>query len=86
MQRGAYQVVIDTLVELPLSRAALPELMISVVKTLPVLAEFGEAVSVDVLDPVAEKNVSERLFAAAATFAEALLARLDPSAARHAFT
>jgi hypothetical protein len=47
-----YQVVINTLVELPLSRAALPQLMISVVEALPVFAELGKAVSVDVLDAV----------------------------------
>lgn len=46
-----YQVVVNTLVELPLSRAALPKLLVAVVKALPVLAELGEAVCVDVLDP-----------------------------------
>lgn len=48
----AYQVVKDTLVELPLSRAALPQLMIPVVQALPVFAELGEAVGVDVLNAV----------------------------------
>lgn len=45
-----YQVVVDTLVELPLGRAALPQLMISVVQALPVFAELGKAVGVEVLD------------------------------------
>lgn len=47
-----YQVIEDALVELPLSRAALPQLVISVVEALPVFAELGEAVGVDVLDAV----------------------------------
>lgn len=47
-----YQVIEDALVELPLSRAALPQLVISVVEALPVFAELGEAVGVDVLDTV----------------------------------
>lgn len=48
----AYQVVVNALVELPLGRAALPQLVVSVVETLPVFAELGEAVGVDVLDAV----------------------------------
>lgn len=48
----AYQVVVDTLVELPLGRTALPQLVVSVVKALPVLAELGETVGVDILDAV----------------------------------
>lgn len=36
-----YQVVVNTLVELPLGRAALPKLLVSVVETFPVLAELG---------------------------------------------
>lgn len=47
-----YQVLVDALVELPLSGAALPQLVIPVVEALPVFAEFGEAVRVDVLDAV----------------------------------
>lgn len=49
---AAYHVVKDTLVELPLGRAALPQLVVVVVEALPVLAELGEAVGVDVLDAV----------------------------------
>lgn len=45
-----YQVLVDTLVELPLILAALPQLVVVVVKALPVLAELVEAVLVDVLD------------------------------------
>lgn len=52
-----YQVVVNTLVELPLSRAALPKLLVAVVKALPVLAELGQAVCVDVLDPRGIINV-----------------------------
>lgn len=48
----AYYLVKDALVELPLGRATLPELVVAVVETLPVLAELGEAVRVDVLDAV----------------------------------
>jgi hypothetical protein len=47
-----YQVVVNTLVELPLGRAALPELLVSVVEAFPVLAEFGQAVCVDIREPV----------------------------------
>ncbi len=47
-----YQVVVDALVELPLSRAALPELLIAVIQALPVLAELCQAVGVDVGDAV----------------------------------
>lgn len=49
----AYQVIENTLVQLPLGRAALPELLISVVETLPVLAELGETVGVDVGESIA---------------------------------
>lgn len=48
----SYQIVVDALVELPLSRTALPQLVISVVEALPVLAELSQAVGVDVLDTV----------------------------------
>lgn len=36
-----YQVIVNTLVELPLGRAALPKLLVSVVEAFPVLAELG---------------------------------------------
>lgn len=45
-----YHVLVNALVELPLSRAALPELLVAVVEAFPVLAELSEAVCVDVLD------------------------------------
>ena len=51
LARETHQVVKDTLVQLPLGGATLPELMVPVVQALPVLAELGEAVGVDVLDP-----------------------------------
>lgn len=49
----AYQVIKDTLVQLPLGRTTLPKLLISVVQTLPVLAELGEAVGVDIRESAA---------------------------------
>jgi hypothetical protein len=49
-----YQIVVHTLVELPLRRTTLPQLMVPVVQALPVLAELGQAVGVDVLDTVHE--------------------------------
>lgn len=48
-----YQVLVDTLVELPLGRSALPQLVVVVVKALPVLAELFEAALVDILDHAA---------------------------------
>lgn len=54
--KGTYQVVKDTLVEFPLGRAALPQLVVAIVETLPVLAELGQAVGVDVLDAVCSLN------------------------------
>jgi hypothetical protein len=36
-----YQVIVNALVELPLGRAALPELLVSVVEAFPVLAELS---------------------------------------------
>lgn len=36
-----YQVIVNALVELPLGGTALPELLVSVVEALPVLAELG---------------------------------------------
>ena len=50
-EEGAYHVVVDTLAELPLFGAALPELVVPVVEAVPMCAELGEAVSVDVLEP-----------------------------------
>lgn len=50
--KRTYQVVKDTLVELPFGLAALPQLVVVVVKALPVLAELLEAVLVDILDAV----------------------------------
>lgn len=47
---GTYQVVKDTLVELPLGWAALPKLLVVVIKARPVFAELRETVLVDVLD------------------------------------
>jgi hypothetical protein len=46
-----YQVVKHTLVQRPLPFPALPELLVAVVQALPVLAELGQAVLVDVLQP-----------------------------------
>ena len=46
-----HQVVVDTLVELPLGGAALPQLLVVVFEALPVGAELLEAGLVDVLDP-----------------------------------
>lgn len=53
-----YQVVKDTLVELPLSRAALPQLVVAVVEALPVLAELSQAVGVDILDTIVSSLVT----------------------------
>ena len=44
------QVVKDALVEGALGGAAVPQLLVVVVQALPVVAEFGEAVLVDVVD------------------------------------
>lgn len=44
-----YQVLVDALVELPLSRPALPQLLVVVLKTLPMRTELLETGFVDVL-------------------------------------
>src|SRR5689334_22205139 len=49
-----HQVVVDTLVELPLGGAALPQLLVVVFEALPVGAELLEAGLVDVLESVAQ--------------------------------
>lgn len=46
-----YQVVKNTLVQRPLKLPALPELLVVVVEAFPVLAELGQAVLVDVVQP-----------------------------------
>jgi len=46
-----YQVVEHTLVQRPLPFPALPQLLVAVIQTLPVLAELSQAVLVDVLQP-----------------------------------
>lgn len=46
-----YQVVENALVQGPLELPALPELLVVVVEALPVLAELGQAVLVDVVQP-----------------------------------
>lgn len=50
------QAVEDALVQRPLGGAAVPELLVVVIEALPVVAELGQAVLVDVVDTV--KNVS----------------------------
>lgn len=51
-----YQVIVNTLVELPLGRAALPKLLVSVVEAFPVLAELGQAVCVDIREPMCPRS------------------------------
>ena len=53
----SYQVVKDTFVKLELVGPALPELLVVVIKAGPVFTEFGEAVCVDVFEPVGEMSV-----------------------------
>lgn len=45
-----YQVLVDTFVQLPLLRPALPQLLVVVLEALPMRAERLEAACVDVLD------------------------------------
>lgn len=59
-RHAAYNVVKDALVELPLGRAALPQLVVAVVEAFPVLAELGEAMCVDVLDAFGPESLSAR--------------------------
>lgn len=54
--RVAYHLAVDTFVELPLSGAALPQLVIPVVEALPVLAELRKTVGVDVLEPAIDNH------------------------------
>jgi len=49
-KHSTHQVVVDTFVKLPLSLPALPELMVIIIETLPVLAEFIQTVLVDIFD------------------------------------
>ena len=49
MEKITYQLVEDTLVEGPLLSSAVPELLVVVLQTLPVLAELLVAVCVDVV-------------------------------------
>ncbi len=46
-----HQLLVDTLVQLPLGGAALPQLLVVVFETLPVIPERLEAGLVDVLQP-----------------------------------
>jgi len=52
LSRLTYQVVEHTLVQRPLELPALPQLLVVVVETLPVLAELCQAVLVHVVQPV----------------------------------
>jgi len=58
-----FQVVKDAFVKLPFRRSALPELLIVVVKTLPVFAKLSKAVLVYVFDnaPSTSRNLSALL-------------------------
>lgn len=58
-----HQVVKNTLVQQTLGLAALPELLVVVLKALPVVAELVEAVLVEVLQPVCKTLVSAVQFA-----------------------
>jgi hypothetical protein len=49
LEKITYQLVEDTLVEGPLLSSAVPELLVVVLQTLPVLAELLVAVCVDVV-------------------------------------
>jgi hypothetical protein len=51
-----HQVVVDALVELPLERTTLPELVVGVVEALPVVAELLQTVRVDVINPIHRCN------------------------------
>lgn len=53
-----YNLLKDTLVQLPLGRPALPELLVVVVEALPVLAELLEAGLVDVVETAKQSNGS----------------------------
>lgn len=52
----AYQVIEYTLVELPLQRSALPELLVVVVEAGPVLAELSQAVLIYVVETVIKRG------------------------------
>jgi hypothetical protein len=53
-----YQVVENTFIELPFRWSALPELLIVVVKASPVLAEFLQAVLINVFDPIEQEALA----------------------------
>lgn len=59
--RGSYQFVEDTVVELHLSPAAFPEVVVVVLETLPVGLELVQAVSVDILDAMTGQYLPLRL-------------------------
>lgn len=48
---STYEVVVNTLVQLPLGGSALPQLLVSVVEAFPVFTKLGQTVRVDVLEP-----------------------------------
>ena len=48
----AYQLVEYARIQFPFGDAAIPELLVAHLEALPVLAELGQAVFVDVFDPV----------------------------------
>jgi hypothetical protein len=56
----SYQIVENTFVKDPFLRSALPELLITVVEALPVLAELLQTVLVDVFNSVRGYRVSTR--------------------------
>lgn len=47
-----YQVIVDTFVESPFQRTALPQLVVASIEALPVVTELSQAVSVDILDTI----------------------------------
>ena len=60
MRYSTYQIFVDTLVELPFLPSALPELLVALLKTLPVLAEDVETRFVDIVEPRREKKNQTR--------------------------
>jgi hypothetical protein len=59
---GAYQFVENTLAEVHLSLAALPQVVVVVLEALPVGLELIQAVGVDVLETVTGQFLSLRQF------------------------
>lgn len=53
-----HQVIVDALIEFPLSLSALPKLVVIVLKALPVLAKLFQAVLVDVIDAASTQRTS----------------------------